>query len=465
MAVHDNQGDHCLAVAAMLNRDCLCDTLSEQTLLSALESERAWKGVSRVAAQERPHLLAKTQYFVSRRQIERMREIVRAVESIVALPAYRERVLASAPPIAQFEPGPLGAFFGYDFHLQGEDPKLIEISTNAGGALLNTALARAQRARVKVAGRQPFLRDTTTGVEQGFVDMFRAEWRRQRGNVPLRSIAIVDADPQSQYLSPEFRLFERLFQRNGIAAVVADPLEMELRGDGLWYRDLEVDLVYNRLTDFSLNEPSNAVLREAYLSGRVVLTPHPHAHALYADKRNLTLLCDDALLRSWRVPDSIRAVLRSGLPRTTLVTSGNAESLWAGRKRLFFKPSAGYGGKGAYRGDKLTRRVWHEILAAHYVAQEYVPPGQRRLRIDSEPVTLKVDVRNYVYEGHIQFMAARMYRGQTTNFRTPGGGFATVFEVDDAWSSVLKRVVASGEILAWASPFDLSICGHPISRG
>ena len=40
---------------------------------------------------------------------------------------------------------------------------------------------------------------------------------------------------------------------------------------------------------------------------------------------------------------------------------------------------------------------------------------------------LKLDLRNYVYQGRVQLVAARLYQGQTTNFRTPGGGFAPVF--------------------------------------
>jgi hypothetical protein len=53
-----------------------------------------------------------------------------------------------------------------------------------------------------------------------------------------------------------------------------------------------IDLVYNRLADFSLYMPSSAALREAYLENAVVVTPHPRAHVLYADKRNLALLTD-----------------------------------------------------------------------------------------------------------------------------------------------------------------------------
>ncbi len=40
---------------------------------------------------------------------------------------------------------------------------------------------------------------------------------------------------------------------------------------------------------------------------------------------------------------------------------------------------------------------------------------------------MKFDVRNYVYDGAVQWLAARVYQGQVTNFRTPEGGFAAVF--------------------------------------
>jgi hypothetical protein len=48
----------------------------------------------------------------------------------------------------------------------------------------------------------------------------------------------------------------------------------------------------------------------------------------------------------------------------------------------------------------------------------------------TEPQSLKYDVRCYVYDGRIQLVAARLYQGQTTNFRTPGGGFALVRVVE-----------------------------------
>ena len=43
---------------------------------------------------------------------------------------------------------------------------------------------------------------------------------------------------------------------------------------------------------------------------------------------------------------------------------------------------------------------------------------------------MKFDLRGYAYAGESQWFAARLYQGQTTNFRTPGGGFAPVYTSD-----------------------------------
>jgi hypothetical protein len=125
------------------------------------------------------------------------------------------------------------------------------------------------------------------------------------------------------------------------------------------------------------------------------------------------------------VPEATQALLLAAIPHTEVVDPANAERLWRERKRLFFKPCAGYGSRAAYRGDKLTLRVWQEILAGEYVAQALVLPGQRVMA--RETPALKFDLRAYAYDSQVQWLAARLYQGQTTNFRTPGGGFAPVY--------------------------------------
>jgi hypothetical protein len=191
---------------------------------------------------------------------------------------------------------------------------------------------------------------------------------------------------------------------------------------------MPVDLVYNRVVDFAFDRPEHAALRAAYQQGTAVVTPNPRVHALFADKRNLSLLSDPEALRAWGVAaDQIDAL--AGVPRTVLVTRDNAEQLWSRRKGLFFKPAGGHGSKAVYRGDKVTKGVWAEITAGGYVAQDYAAPSERMVKIDGQPQPRKTDVRLYVYDGRVLLTAARLYQGQTTNFRTPGGGFAPIFVI------------------------------------
>lgn len=411
--------------ADRLNQGCYCRSLDQQRLRQELDAGAGQPGLAEDLEQTRPHLFASTAVFLARPTYEVIAATIAAIEQVVALPAYRAQALARAPAIAQRAPGAAGVFMGYDFHLGRTGPQLIEINTNAGGALLNTVLARAQFACCDILPAAP--RPDT--LERAFIDMFIAEWRAQRGDAPPGRVLIVDDAPEQQYLAPEFVLFRRMFERFGIAADIADAAQLEWRDGRLWHAGAAVDMVYNRLTDFYLGEPRHQALHHAYAAGAVVLTPHPQAHALYADKRNLVTLSDDALLSAWGVPEAVRASLRAAVPPTRLVSPQQADALWARRRQLFFKPVAGYAGKAAYRGDKLTRRVWDEILAGDFVAQELVPPGERATLVDDAPTELKFDLRAYVYAGRIQLLAARMYQGQTTNFRTPGGGFAPVMVV------------------------------------
>lgn len=424
-----------------LNAECFCVGLDDDALRAAIEAASRQQGFLALLQERCPYAFAAHPVFVSARQSARMTALVGAIESVVALPAYQDEVLARAPAIARHQPGASGVFFGYDFHVSNTGLGLIEINTNAGGAMLNALLARAQRACCAAVQDLLPAAATVEALESGIVAMFRSEWALGGKTRPLRSIAIVDENPKAQYLYPEFLLFQQLFEAHGLRAIIAAPEALQLR-DGVLYCGAEaIDLVYNRLTDFYFQTEASAALREAYLSEAAVVTPHPRAHALYADKRNLALLSDPGHLRRLGVPDSTQALLLEHIPRAEIVVAANAERLWHERKRLFFKPFAGFGSRAAYRGDKLTQRVWQEIIAGGYIAQALVAPGERMLSDHDAAPALKFDLREYVYAAQVQWTAARLYQGQTTNFRTPGGGFAPVYETPDACMDAIEAAL------------------------
>ena len=415
------------ALANSLNRHCHCINVDHDVLQKSLETRLGEAGAWSRLQESHPHLLADSPVFISQSQIEQMKDLIDAVERVVSLDSYRDLVLGWAPPIARNDPGAHGVFFGYDFHLTNDGPQLIEINTNAGGALLLLQVASAQQACCSEVENFVTGRVDTADLEQTFVEMFREELRTQRPGQNLQRVAVVDESPAEQYLSPEFTLFQRMFQHHGIEAIIAGPEAFTLDDRQLLVDQQPVDLVYNRLTDFYLQSPGCAVLNQAYREAAAVITPSPYTHAMFANKRNLTVLCDADRLGGLGVDAETIATLLRNVPRTELVSAENADALWAGRKRLFFKPNWGFGSRGTYKGAKLTRKTWDSILSANYIAQQLVAPSERLVIRDGSEQALKLDVRCYTYRGEIQLLGARMYRGQTTNFRTNGGGLAAVF--------------------------------------
>lgn len=412
--------------ADLLNRECACLSI-DRPALEALLDRGDVSGLYGSILANQPHLFSSVPVFLTRTHVTEISAAVSAIERVIAMPSYATAAITRAPAIAGHAFGPRGVFYGYDFHLAADGPKLIEINTNAGGALLNALLGRAQKACCPEMATLTCAPRPLDSLEWEFVAMFRREFALQRGDASLRTVAIVDDDPETQYLYSEFLLFQQMFRAAGLEAVIVAGDALTFEGGQLRAAGHVIDLVYNRLTDFYFETASHAALREAYETGSVVVTPDSRAHALYADKRNLITLSDRDELVALGADDATIAMLEAFVPHTIQVMSSNRDALWKDRKRYFFKTVTGYGGKAAYRGDKLTKSTWAEMTGREYVAQEIVRPSERTITLDGERVLLKLDVRAYVYDGHVQLMAARLYRGQTTNFRTAGGGFAPVF--------------------------------------
>lgn len=404
---------------SVLNQECQCSTLDEAALQAVWEAEI---GTGDASAFFAPYAV-----FLSAAQVQALQAAVAALHRVLQLPAFADAGRAAlgkrvAPA------GSHGVFMGYDFHLEGDTPRLIEINTNAGGAFLNAVLlAHQQLCCEEVRGSFPGSSAGHTAT-QDFLAMFRSEWRLAGREGEPQRVLIVDDAPEAQFLYPEFLQAQRLLREAGWQVDIADPGELAWGAGELRWQGERVDMVYNRLTDFSLAAPAHAALRAAWEADACVLTPDPWHHAQQADKRHLVRLSDTDWLAAAGASAADRDFLARMVPVTKLLTPATAEMLWAARREYFFKPAQGFGSRAAYRGDKLTRGKWQEIVAAgDYVAQHYAPPGLRRVKVGESLRDMKFDVRCYAYDGRVLLMAARVYEGQTTNMRTPGGGFAPVF--------------------------------------
>ncbi len=283
----------------------------------------------------------------------------------------------------------------FDFHLvDGHQPKLIEINTNAAFLALGLTLYDFWKV-------QPHTGFTAAKL----IEMFREE-ARVLGLQDL-SMAIMDEKPEVQRLFIEFLVYQQYFAQAGIACSIVDSANAGDLKPGT--------LVYNRYTDFYLKEPQSAQIKAMYNEGKIHLSPSPWEYFLLGDKQRLS---------DWQKQTELP--IPASLLKIYDLAEADKEQIWNERKKLFFKPKASFGSKQAYNGASVSKRIFEEAFLQGFVAQEYAPPAEVDVLQDGANLRMKYDLRCYTYKDELQLVIARLYQGQTTNLKTTGGGFAIV---------------------------------------
>ena len=374
---------------------------------------------------------ARTLVAVERADFEQIRRSVAALHRIAHGDAYQEQVDAEAGEVERHRVANSAVFMGYDFHLTPDGPRLIEINTNAGGALLNGLHTASLCDPVALACLCSELVPVET-IRARLVAMFEAELHAARPAASLRRVAIADDRPREQFLRGEFDLFATLFAAEGIDAIVCDVRELRWDGARLSIGEAPLDLVYLRDTDWRLEDVRSRALRAAYLADAVVVTPSPREHHLLANKQRLTLFSSADALREFGATAEEVALLDAVIPETRFLDELGLDVAWRSRRDWVFKPASAFASRAVYRGDKISRRKLEEIAQlGGFVAQRRVEPGEVEVATGEGARRMKFDVRAYVYRDEILLLGARAYEGQVTNLRTPGGGFSAICVVRD----------------------------------
>jgi hypothetical protein len=74
-------------------------------------------------------------------------------------------------------------------------------------------------------------------------------------------------------------------------------------------------------------------------------------------------------------------------------------------------------------GEKLTKNKFNSLDLQATLVQQRIKPS---VTVLSDGERFKTDFRLFVYRDKVTFVSARIYQGQVTNLRTPGGGFSKV---------------------------------------
>jgi hypothetical protein len=347
--------------------------------------------------------------------------ITDAVENIFHLSrqdSYREAVL-SGPVDREVLLSPaanLSVLMSYDFHFDGETPRLLEINTNASGYLLANSLYSMH------AESNPFPL-AMNSLKKSFIEEFQ-----RLGLKGSQHIAIIDEAPRTQKMFPEFLLYKSLFEKWGYRASIHDYTDLTYRNGNLLDAEKKIDFIYNRYCDFTLSDPSSDELRRAYLEGACGFSPNPKEYILLADKRRLVLMSRDGWLETVAASDvSIDTIRNVLIPTWHASEFADISEVWQKRKQLFFKPPQSYGGKGAYRGSSISRKVFNRVMSEDTLIQQYVPAPKITFESDETSADWKYVLRAYAYGGEIQMLIAIIYQGQITNFSRAYGGYCPIF--------------------------------------
>jgi len=347
-----------------------------------------------------------------RSALKQMIHVVRDLQSLCEHPDYANNHL-NLPANAQIDSSHYSVLMGYDFHITEDGvAKLIEVNTNAGG------LWFADRSY------HPSNTQFSDKLAQNLLNTFLADYRLFQKNTEAtpQLIAIIDHNPQEQFLYPEMQVFAQLFEQAGIECIVIDPSEVEEKNSRLYFKDKAIDLIYNRHCDFYFHTPEMALIAHAWQQQSVCITPNPRIYGLLADKQRMTDWCKADFLESFLSTESSQR-LRSALPKTHLLSELNQDNFWGQRKQWVFKPLNGYASRGVYVGDKLTKSKFNSFNPDETLIQERIKPS---ITLSPEDEKFKTDFRLFTYRKKILAVSARLYQGQVTNLRTINGGFSRV---------------------------------------
>ena len=353
-----------------------------------------------------PNLLSPHQIKLPAEQQSEIANTIKAFQKLRDSKSYQQWVEKKWGP--QFNPGNLSLFMSYDFHVTADGGlKLIEINTNASFLGLGWEM------------NQFFKLPWNTDFKiEHLKNCMENEMHLAGIKNPLQKIVITDEHPSQQRLFLEFLLYREIFRSFGFDCEIADVRESE--------KLKTAQFIYNRSTDFYMEEPQTAALKEIFLSKQAVVSPQSYEYRILADKENFVEWSQDSFWNEVTIDQDVRDQILKVLPKTYIMTLENKAQVWADRKHLFFKPKRAFGSKSAFKGASISHKAFEDLIQHESLAQEFVQAPELEFVTPTGPQKFKYDLRCYAYGDQYQGCVGRIYQGQVTNLRTEGGGFAPV---------------------------------------
>lgn len=384
-------------------RDKFLDTLAQD--FASLPTEKMGPLISE-------NLLSPFKLELASDLLEQAKQFVHVVFKIRQSENYQSLLSSEIKERGLVDPGNKAIAMSYDFHVSANGTlKLIEINTNASFLALGHWVYKAHELPTPI-------KDFSIQEIKDNILKELSLFGRPTANP---KVSIIDETPEEQRLYAEFLLYQALMNSWGFKTQIEDVSSVSM----------DADFIYNRHTDFYLQNENSKLLFDQYQKKEQCFSPNPFEYFLLADKQRMIDLRQAEFVSKLGLTIEEQNILWRNLPAAEELTPQTAERIWSARKTLFFKPKRSFGAKQSFKGASISRKAFDELPSQGFLAQEYVPAPERKfftpsLTAQSEEQSFKYDLRFYVYQDRVQSVVARLYQGQVTNLRTPYGGFAPV---------------------------------------
>lgn len=336
-----------------------------------------------------------TPLFLPRERLERIFATVRSVVRLLASPRYQQEAMREGW-FLDWHPLRTRDFFGcVDFHLQGEEEKIIEVNFNPPGRFGLHELM--ERTYLETFATPTHLR-LNEGFEKAVVDA------TTEGDTSRRIAIAVNPTASSRELLPHYRHVERFFNRQGVEARVVFADAVVIDADGLPRWDgVRYDVVFNLLIARTwLDHPELFAPFTALHRRRPELFFPSPLGARLGDKRLLPVLRRLDEEPFGLTASDVHNLRRAALPAVRLTgcqDAGEVRELLGGTQNLVLKPLDNY------RGNGVVIQPTEEELAAifehsreSYMAHAFFP---------AEPVpvlTPEGEVETHPFEVRVVFL-------------------------------------------------------------
>ena len=350
--------------------------------------------------------------------VQKIKKLVQTLYKMAHRKSYQKLVKTDQKSYLKANLPDSSVLMSYDFHTNEQGhPKLIEVNTHASGYLVSELVDQVHFS----SNKKPQPKTTLYHLKKSFEE----EWQSFSGTLfPPPRTRIVDHQIPKQKMYVEFLMFKDLLNHqwhwpSRLEEISA--LKLSPKGFLQDSQKEKIDMIYNRSTDFYLQKWP--LLKQAFLNQTCCISPQPKEYLLLADKARLIEWSSPDFLTKVGLSEEEKKQIQRAMLRTSPLQALPIEELWQNRKKLFFKPLRGYGGKAVYRGKTLSRKMFERIIKTPVIFQIAQPPP---VWTDPSGIKWKYDIRAYAYRDKVQKLSARIYQGQLTGFQIPLSGFASI---------------------------------------